>query len=150
MQAAIQRGAIVWDVHNADDCKEGPIPGAVNIAYEQNWADPGTPAKLAKTQVANKDGLALKPMARFKTFYATLDPAKETIIHCQSGVRASETATVLKDRGFKKVKACDSSWLGYGNALDAPADNVGFFNVGALNGKLAGPCFRISQAGASL
>lgn len=114
----------------------GHIPGAVNIAYEQNWADPDTPAKLAKKQVGNKDGMALKPMDKLKALYAKLDPEKETIVYCQSGVRAAETATVLKDLGFKKVKVYDSSWLGYGNTLDAPADNVQFFNVGALNGKL--------------
>jgi thiosulfate/3-mercaptopyruvate sulfurtransferase len=123
----------------------GHIPGAVNIAYEQNWADPDTPAKLAKKQVANKDGLALKPMDRLKDLYAKLDPGKETIVYCQSGVRASETATVLKDMGFKKVKVYDSSWLGYGNSLDAPADSVQFFNVGALNGKLAAMQKRIDM-----
>lgn len=44
----------------------------------------------------------------------------------------------MKDLGFKKVRVYDSSWLGYGNTLDAPAENVTFFNVGALNGHLAG------------
>lgn len=115
----------------------GHIPGAVNIAYEQNWADPDTPAKLAKKQVVNKDGMALKPADKLKELYAKLDPNKETVVYCQSGVRAAETATVLKDLGFNKVKVYDSSWLGYGNTLDAPADNVQFFNVGSLNGKLA-------------
>jgi thiosulfate/3-mercaptopyruvate sulfurtransferase len=115
----------------------GHIPGAVHIAYEQNWADPDTPAKLAKKQVANKDGMSLKSADRLKALYASLDPAKETIVYCQSGVRASETATVLKDLGFRNVKVYDSSWLGYGNTLDAPAENVQYFNVGALNGRLA-------------
>jgi thiosulfate/3-mercaptopyruvate sulfurtransferase len=49
----------------------------------------------------------------------------------------------MKDLGFKKVRIYDSSWLGYGNTLDAPADNVTFFNVGALNGRLAGMQKRI-------
>lgn len=127
--------------YSGDDIRAirgGHIPGAMNIPYEQNWADPDTPAKLAKKQVQNKDGMGLKPIEKIKELYAKLDPAKETIVYCQSGVRASETATVLKDLGFKKVKVYDSSWLGYGNTLDAPADNVQFFNVGALNGKLAG------------
>ena len=146
-----RKGVQIVDVrtpgeYSGDDIRAirgGHIPGAVNIAYEQNWADPDTPAKLAKKQVANKDGMALKPADRLKALYAKLDPAKETIVYCQSGVRASETATVLKDLGFKKVKVYDSSWLGYGNTLDAPADNVEFFNVGALNGKLAGMQKRI-------
>ncbi len=115
----------------------GHIPGAVNIPFEQNWVDPDAPKKLAKKEVANKDGLALKPMEQLKALYAKLDPNKETIVYCQSGVRAAETATVLQDLGFKKVKVYDSSWLGYGNTLSAPAADVSFFNVGALNGKIA-------------
>jgi len=115
----------------------GHIPGAVNIPFEQNWVDPDTPKKLAKKLVANKDGLALKPVEQLKALYAKLDPGKETIVYCQSGVRASETASVLQNLGFKKVKVYDSSWLGYGNTLSAPAEDVSFFNVGALNGKIA-------------
>lgn len=121
----------------------GHIPGAVNIPYEQNWADPDTPAKLAKKQVATKDGLALKSHEDLNKLYASLDPNKETVVYCQSGVRASETAAVMKDLGFKKVRIYDSSWLGYGNTLDAPADNVTYFNVGALNGRIAGMQKRI-------
>ena len=31
---------------------------------------------------------------------------------------------VLQELGFTNVKVYDSSWLGYGNTLDAPAENV--------------------------
>lgn len=121
----------------------GHIPGAVNIPFEQNWADPETPQKLAKKEVSNNDGLALKSREQLKALYSKLDPAKETVVYCQSGVRASETATVLGELGFKKVKVYDSSWLGYGNTLSAPATNASYFNVGALNGKMAGMQKRI-------
>ena len=115
----------------------GHVPGAVNIPYEDNWVDPEAPKKLAQKKVNNKDGLALKSGDDLKKLYAGLDPNKETLVYCQSGVRASETAVVLKDLGFKSVKVYDSSWLGYGNTLNAPADNATFFNVGAMNGKIA-------------
>ncbi len=115
----------------------GHVPGAINIPFEQNWVDPNAPAKLAKKEVTTKDGLSLKPREQLKLLYAKLDPNKETVVYCQSGVRASETATVLKDLGFKNVKVYDSSWLGYGNRLDAPAQDVSYFNVGQLNGRLA-------------
>lgn len=115
----------------------GHIPGAVNIPYEQNWVDPETAAKLGQRKVADNAGMSLKPQPDLKALYARLDPDKETIVYCQSGVRAAETATVLADLGFKNVKVYDSSWLGYGNTLDAPADNAVFLNVGALNGRLA-------------
>lgn len=115
----------------------GHIPGAVSINYTENWQDPDTPAKLEKKLVANKDGMSLKSREQLKALYSKLDPEKETIVYCQSGVRASETATVLQDIGFKKVKVYDSSWLGYGNTLSAPAESVSFVNVGLLNGKLS-------------
>jgi thiosulfate/3-mercaptopyruvate sulfurtransferase len=114
----------------------GHITGAVNIPYEANWVDPATPAKLAAKQVANKDGMSLKPAADLKTMYAGLDPEKETVVYCQSGVRASETAVVLRDLGFKNVRVYEPSWLGYAGVLSAPAQDEVFVNVGALNGRI--------------
>jgi thiosulfate/3-mercaptopyruvate sulfurtransferase len=114
----------------------GHIPGAINVPYEKNWIDPETAAKLGQRKVADNAGMSLKPLADLKALYAHMDPEKETIVYCQSGVRASETATVLADLGFKNVKVYDSSWLGYGNTLDAPADDAVFLNVGALNNRI--------------
>ena len=108
----------------------GHIPAAINIPYEQNWIDPETPAKLARKQISSN---------------SSLDPSKETIIYCQSGARASQTAGVLQQLGFTNVKVYDSSWLGYGNTLDAPADNVTFFNVGLLNSRLSALQDRVNQ-----
>ena len=121
----------------------GHIPGAVNIPYEMNWSDPETLQKLARKQVADSRGMSLKPDQDLKALYARLDPDKETVVYCQSGARASETAGVLEQLGFKNVKVYDSSWLGYGNKLDAPANNATVFNVGALNGRIAAMQARI-------
>jgi thiosulfate/3-mercaptopyruvate sulfurtransferase len=115
----------------------GHIPGAISIPYEANWKDPATPAKLAAKQVSNKDGMSLKPADELKAMYAKLDPTKETVVYCQSGVRASETATVLRDLGFGNVKVYEPSWLGYAGVLSAPAADEVFVNVGALNGRIA-------------
>jgi thiosulfate/3-mercaptopyruvate sulfurtransferase len=114
----------------------GHIPGAVPIHYMENWVDPDAQSKLDKKLVANKDGMNLKSRDQLKSLYARLNPEKETIVYCQSGIRASETATMLKELGFKKVRVYDSSWLGYGNTLDTPAENVTFFNVGLMQGKM--------------
>ena len=114
----------------------GHVPGAINIPYEQNWIDPETQQKLANKQVSDTRGMALKSSADLKALYSKLDPEKETVVYCQSGVRASETAGVLEQLGFKNVRVYDSSWLGYGNQLDAPANNATVFNVGALNGRI--------------
>ena len=115
----------------------GHVPGAINIPYEQNWTDPQTVQKLASKQVSDSRGMSLKSTADLKELYSKLDPEKETLVYCQSGVRASETAGVLEQLGFKNVRVYDSSWLAYGNQLDAPADNATMFNVGALNGRMA-------------
>lgn len=115
----------------------GHIPGAVNIPYEQNWRDPETGTKLSRRQVPDNKGAGLAAADALKALYAKLDPNKETVVYCQSGVRAAETATVLETLGFGKVKVYDSSWLGYAARLDAPAERETFFNVGAMNGRLA-------------
>jgi thiosulfate/3-mercaptopyruvate sulfurtransferase len=114
----------------------GHIPGAVNIPYESNWVDPDTPRKLQRKLVNNKDGMNLKDRDGLRKLYAGLDPEKETVVYCQSGSRASQTATVLEELGFKNVKIYDASWLGWGNEFTAPAANVTYFNVGRVNGLL--------------
>jgi thiosulfate/3-mercaptopyruvate sulfurtransferase len=121
----------------------GHIPGAINIPYEQNWVDPDTPYKLSKKLVSDNSGMSLKSDADLKKLYEKLDPEKETVVYCQSGVRAAETATVLSKLGFRNVKVYDSSWLAYGNQVDLPAENVQFFNVGVLNMKMSAMQSRI-------
>jgi thiosulfate/3-mercaptopyruvate sulfurtransferase len=153
IRVAKRGGAQILDVrttgeHAGNDVRAirgGSIPGAANIPYERNWQDPDTPAKLARRQVANNSGQSLAATERLKELYAKLDPDKETIVYCQSGVRAAETATVLETLGFRDVRIYDSSWLGYAARLDAPAANERFFNVGALNGRLASMQRRIDE-----
>ncbi len=123
----------------------GHVPGAKNIPYEQNWVDPDAPVKLARKQVPDNRGMALKSTDALRALYAGLDPNKETIVYCQSGVRAAQTATVLAELGFRNVKVYESSWLGYAATLSAPAENEVFFNVGALQGQLRGMQARIEQ-----
>src|SRR5260370_12979640 len=125
----------------------GHIPGAINVPYEQNWIDPETPAKLARKQTNNNGGMSLKAAEDLKRLYSRLDPSKETIVYCQRGARSSETAEVLQQLGFTNVKVYDSSWLGYGNTLDAPANNVTFFNGGLFKSRLLAMHAPVSQLG---
>lgn len=125
--------------YSGDDIRAlrgGHIPGARHIAYEKNWVDPEVAKKLKDKQVKSRAGAALKTEDELKALYEGLDPSKETIVYCQSGVRASETANVMRALGFDKVRVYEESWLGYGNTLDAPAHNVTFLNVGALQGRI--------------
>ncbi len=151
-------GAQIVDVrtpkeYSGDDIRAirgGHVTGAVNIPYEANWVDPATPGKLAAKKVNNKDGMSLKPAADLKALYGKLDPDKETVVYCQSGVRASETATVLRELGFSKVKVYEPSWLGYAGVLSAPAENEVYVNVGALNGRIASLQGRVKSLEADL
>lgn len=134
--------------HDGNDVRAirgGHIPGAISIPYEQNWKDPETQGKLARRLVGDNAGATLAPTDQLRTLYAKLDPNKETVVYCQSGVRAAETATVLESLGFRDVKVYDSSWLGYAARLDAPVEHETFFNVGALNGRLAAMQKRIDE-----
>ncbi len=151
-------GAQIVDVrtpkeYSGDDIRAirgGHVAGAVSIPYETNWVDPATPAKLASRQVSTKDGMSLKPVDQLKALYGKLDPSKETVVYCQSGVRASETAVVLRDLGFSNVKVFEPSWLGYAGVLSAPAGAEVFVNVGALNGRMASLQNRINALEAEL
>ena len=122
----------------------GHIPGAINIAYERNWA--GTLIRIpGSQQPANKDALAIKPVEELKALYANLDPDKETIVYCQSGSRASITTAILKDLGFRNVKLYDSSWIEYGNTFEAPVEDLTFFNVTQISNRLSGMQKRIEE-----
>lgn len=110
----------------------GHIPNAVNIPFEQNWVDPDTRGKLRSGAVKDTAGMALKPRDQLLKVYEKLDPARETIVYCQSGNRAAETYVVLQELGFKNVRLYDPSWLGYSSWLSAPADDEVWTNFGSL------------------
>jgi thiosulfate/3-mercaptopyruvate sulfurtransferase len=110
----------------------GHIPSAINVPFEQNWVDPDTRSKLRSGAVKDSAGMALKSRAELAKVYEKLDPAKETIVYCQSGNRAAQSAAVLAELGYKNVKVYDSSWLGYSSWLSAPADDEVWTNFGSL------------------
>lgn len=114
----------------------GHVPRAINIPYEQNWVDPDSLVKLMNKQVSNNDGFSLKALDQLRQLYAKLDPSLQTIVYCQSSPRASVTATVLKDLGFRDVRVYDASWVGYGNRMDLPAENETFFDMFALTNRI--------------
>lgn len=128
----------------------GHIPGAVNLPFEQNWVDPQAGAKLASKQVTTRAGMSLKPPEDLQKVYAGLDREREVVVYCQSGVRASMTAAVLRELGFKDVKVYEPSWLGYAGTLSAPAEREVFVNVGAINGRVAALQDRVGELEAEL
>jgi thiosulfate/3-mercaptopyruvate sulfurtransferase len=128
----------------------GHIPGAVSIPYEQNWKDPATGSKLAKKEVKTNLGMSLKSKDELNALYSKLDPNKETVVYCQSGVRAAETATVLQNLGYKNVKIYDSSWLGWASHLASPVADETYLNVGMLNARIGAMQNKINELEATL
>jgi len=134
VEQALHSGALVWDARSVDEYARGHIPGAVNIGFageifrDPNREDPPSAAAASKIfgsagmDVANKDVIVYTNRGDAFAYY---------------GVRASESAVVLRQLGFGKVKVYGSSWLGYAGALSAPAEDEVFVNIGALNGRVA-------------
>ena len=94
--------------------------------------------------------MALKSTEDLKALYSKLDPSKETVVYCQSGVRAAETAVVLQNLGYKKVKIYDSSWLGWASHLASPVADETYLNVGLLNSRIAAMQSKINELEAEL
>lgn len=100
----------------------GHIPGAVHVPYNFQLVDPDAPRKLMAKETADTSGMALKKTAALRKLYAGLDPRKETIVYCHTGIRAAMTAAVLTRLGFRSVRLYHASWLEYGNQADAPVE----------------------------
>jgi thiosulfate/3-mercaptopyruvate sulfurtransferase len=94
----------------------------VNVPYELNLVDPDAPRKLMAKETADTSGLHLKGKAALRKLYAGLDPHKETIVYCHTGLRAAMTAAILTRLGFRSVRLYLASWLQYGNTPDAPIE----------------------------
>lgn len=88
----------------------GHIPGAIHIPAALNLRD-GTKSLL--------------PMRELRRLYAGIDPRKETIVYCHTGVRAAMTAAILTRLGFRSVRIYHASWLEYGNQDDVPVEAAG-------------------------
>lgn len=114
----------------------GHIPGARNIPYEANWIDPEAMLKMRRGELKDTAGMSLKPAAELRRLYAGLDPARETIVYCNSGVRAAETAAVLRELGFADVKVYDPSWIGWAATARAPVESETFLNIGTLTQRI--------------
>ena len=101
----------------------GHIPGAVHIPYNLNFVDPDSMRRVMAKETSDTSGLAVKKRPALKRLYARLDPRKETIVYCDTGIRASMTAEILTRLGFHSVRVYHASWAEYGNQLDAVVES---------------------------
>ena len=81
--------------------KLGHIPTAVNINYQDAWAD------TSSKQIKSYDEL--------RSLYAGLDSSKGVIVYCNSGRRSSFSYFILRLMGFDRVFTYEASWKEWGN-----------------------------------
>ncbi|PLS16293.1 sulfurtransferase [Bacillus sp. M6-12] len=81
------------------DAKAGHIPGAINEVWTKGF----------------QNGRFL-PESKQKQRFAELDPNKQIIVYCGSGITAAPNYIALKEAGFPKVKVYTGSfsdWISY-------------------------------------
>jgi rhodanese-related sulfurtransferase len=83
-------GAILLDVRTVEEVKAGALAGAINIVYDDAFAD-----KLST--------LENKPI----------------FIYCGSGIRSAKAATILKEKGYNEVYEMDGGMKAW-NAAGLP------------------------------
>ncbi len=88
--------------------RTGHIPGSVNLPIERFLADGDVPV--------------IKPAAGLRAALAEagLSPDKETIIHCQAGVRTTMGVFTLSLLGWDRARAYEASMAEWANRDDTP------------------------------
>jgi thiosulfate/3-mercaptopyruvate sulfurtransferase len=89
-----------------DNKRVGHIPGSVNIPIERFFVDEDVPT--------------IKPAADLQTVLAEagLSPQRETVIHCQAGVRTTMGVFVTTLLGWEQVRAYEASMAEWANRDD--------------------------------
>lgn len=88
--------------------RTGHIPGSVNVPIERFFVDADVPT--------------LKPAADLRAVLAAagLSPERETVIHCQAGVRTTMGVFVATLLGWDRVRAYEASMAEWANRDDTP------------------------------
>lgn len=94
--------------HQITADKNGHIPGAVHINWENNIRDLFDPRFRGLEE--------LREMYRQKGVV----PEKKIIVYCRSGSRSTHSFFTLKMLGFPEVRNYSGSWLEWGNDPETP------------------------------
>ncbi|AHC14360.1 sulfurtransferase [Salinispira pacifica] len=92
--------------------KNGHIPGAVHIEWQEHLEDILTPR--------------FKPKEDLRKLYESrgVTPGQNVIVYCRSGTRSSHSYFTLRYLGYSEVKNYAGSWLEWGNHPDTPVSSA--------------------------
>lgn len=92
--------------------KNGHIPGAVHIEWQEHLVDILTPR--------------FKPREELRKLYETrgVTPDRRVIVYCRSGTRSSHSYFTLRYLGYREVRNYAGSWLEWGNHPDTPVHSA--------------------------
>ncbi|NLP51006.1 sulfurtransferase [Bacillus sp. RO1] len=85
----------------------GHIPGALNFFWMENMEN----GKWKRTEALQER-------------FSQLDPSREIVVYCGSGVTACPTFLALKEAGFEKVKLYAGSWSDWISYTDNPVSKI--------------------------
>lgn len=92
----------LWRMSPAQGVKSistGDLKGKLSDTNTQ-FIDVRTPGEYKDRHISQFQNI---PLDQLPTKIGKLDPEKETVIICQSGMRSSRAARILKKAGFKNV-----------------------------------------------
>jgi adenylyltransferase/sulfurtransferase len=69
-------------------------------------------------QIARIEGARLIPLGKLSSEIHSLDPARDTVIYCKSGVRSMSAAYELEEAGFRKVANLNGGILRWNQDVD--------------------------------
>lgn len=70
-------------------------------------------------QICRIPGSTLLPLAQLPQRFRELDPERELIVHCKSGMRSLKATQFLRDQGFRNVKNLKGGILAWADKIDA-------------------------------
>jgi adenylyltransferase/sulfurtransferase len=69
-------------------------------------------------QICKIAGSALVPLPELPQRLGELDPAREMIVHCKSGVRSAKAVAFLREQGFTKARNLKGGIIEWANKID--------------------------------
>jgi adenylyltransferase/sulfurtransferase len=69
-------------------------------------------------QICRIPGSTLIPLPSLSQRFGELDPSRELIVHCKSGMRSMKAIQFLRDKGFRKLKNVKGGILAWAQRID--------------------------------